>query len=471
MGSLAQRLSGPALVAWPVFALVIVWSIVLVVFGSGGTAQGPLALRATCAAVGGVLSCLVMASAWWLVIRRVDGAGWLVLAFMAMLVAGVIRGATLQGLLVSLGYADPTFDAAVIRMATSAVTIAFAFAFGAAAWGSVTIYRENAARLLAEQRRLAALVDASASGMEQQQAEAVDRVRHQLDAEIRDLPLTSGSEAISALGSLATDVVRPLSHSLALELPPVEAAIPESPPRVTLVDILRNPAPGAAVRPVLFISMLIVLGLPTAVLLYSPRVGILLVATAALVLAPVLFAGRALLRRSPTPTALQVWMRIVGVLLVAGFVTSLTILLLERLTDGVAALPFTSLFAIVVFGLLLAIASMLEERMREVTDSLAAITVSMRWQLARVRAQQWEQRGRISRALHGPVQSLLHAQLMRLRRGLDEGSITDTGLEELRDQLKSALVGALAPSPEAVSVPALLDDVAATWDGVATITY
>ncbi|MFM9050311.1 MAG: hypothetical protein ACKOMX_09765 [Actinomycetota bacterium] len=471
MGSLAQRLSGPALVAWPVFALVIVWSVILVVFGSGGTAQGPLVIRAGCAAVGGVLACLVMAGAWWLVIRRLRGTGRLVVVFVAMIVSGVVRGATLQALLVGLGYAESTLDAAVTRMATSAVTITFAFAFGAAAWGSVAAYRETAARLLAEQRRLAALVDASASGIEQQQAEAVDRVREQLDAEIRDLPLTSGSEAISALGSLATDVVRPLSHSLALELPPVEPTIPESPPRVTLADVLRNPAPAVAIRPFLLTSLLMVLGLPTALLIYSPIVGVLLVLTAAVVITPLLFAGRVWLRRSPPSTVVQAWARIVGLLLAIGLTTSFTISVLERVTDGVGALPLTSLFAVVVVGLLLAVASMLDERMREITDALAAVAVSMRWQLARVRAQQWEQRGRISRALHGPVQSLLHAQLMRLRRGLDDGSMTDSGLEDLRDQLKTALVGALAPSPDAVSVPALLDDVAATWDGVATITH
>lgn len=471
MNSLADRLTGPALVAWPVFALVIVWSVFLVVFGSGGTAQGPIAMRAACAAVGGVLACVVMAGAWWLVIRRWTRPGRLVLAVTAMVIAGVIRGATMQVLLVSLGYAEPTLTAAATRVTNSSVTITFAFAFGAAAWGSVTTYRETAARLLAEQRRLAMLVESSTSGMEQQQVEAVDRVREQLEAEIRDLPLESGSEAISALGSLATDVVRPLSHSLALDLPPVEISIPESPPRVSVIDILRNPAPAVAVRPVLLISLLIGLGLPTSVLLYPPAVGLVLILSGAVVLTPVLFAGQFWLRYFTPSTAVQAWTRIIGVLVVAGLSTSLTISLFERARGGVGALPLTSLFAVIVFGLLLAIASMLNERMRAITTELETVTLSMRWQLARLRAQQWEQRGRISRALHGPVQSLLHAHLMRLRRGLIDASIGDSNLEELRQRLMNALVGALSPSPDFVSIPKLLDDVAATWDGVAQITH
>ena len=108
--------------------------------------------------------------------------------------------------------------------------------------------------------------------------------------------------------------------------------------------------------------------------------------------------------------------------------------------------------------------------MRSITAELASTTAQLRWNLARIHTQQWEQSGRLSRALHGPVQSMLHVRLLRLRRELDSGTVSPLGLEDLERDLQEALASALAPAmPRPLAD--VLTDVVDTWEGLAAVSW
>lgn len=466
--TLLLRATGPALVSWPVLALVVVWSSVLSLLGSGSTATGSLALRAVIACVAGVAACGVVLLGWWIILRRLDGAARVTLALLVVAVAGLVRGLVVQAGFVEMGFADASASGYVARMVPSLFTISFAFLVGAAGVAAVVAYRDTAALLLAEQRRLVSLLDASASGLEERQSDALERVQERLDAELRELALETAPSAVSSLESLAGEVVRPLSHALAREMPQWDVEVPEDPPRVRWVDVLRDPVPGAAIRPLVLPAALLVIALPAATLVYEPVNGVITVVLGMAVLAGVLALGRTWLVRRPPRRATFVWLASLLILLVAALASSRAAALGERSDPSAGAIPSLALFVVPVFGLIIATASMMGARMREITAELESTASQLKWNLARINTQQWEQSGRLSRALHGPVQSMLHARLLRLRMELDAGEVGSISLVDLRHDLEEALVTALSPSrPRAVSD--VLADVAETWEGVAHV--
>ena len=468
--TLLLRATGPALVSWPVLALVVVWSTVLSLLGSGSTASGSLALRAAIAFVAGLAACGVVLLGWWLILRRLDGLARVTLALFVVALAGLVRGLVVQASFVEMGFADASASGYVARMVPSLFTISFAFLVGAAGVAAIVAYRDTAALLLAEQRRLVSLLDASASGLEERQSDALERVQERLDAELRELALETAPSAVTSLESLAGEVVRPLSHALARELPQWDVKVPEDPPRVSWVDVLRDPVPSAAIRPLVLPAALLVIALPAATIVYEPVNGVLTVVLGMAVLAAVLALGRAWLVRRPPRRATFVWLAIVLILVVASLASSRASALGERGDPSAGAIPSLALFGVPVFGLIIATVSMMSARMREVTAELESTTSQLKWNLARINTQQWEQSGRLSRALHGPVQSMLHARLLRLRKEIDSGGMSSMSLSDLRRDLEDALVTALSPSdPRAVAD--VLADVAETWQGLATVTW
>ena len=301
--------------SWPVCALVVVWSALLSLLGGGSTVTGGPLLRTFLAALAGAVACGFVLLVSWLVLRRVDGVSRIVLALVSVVVAGLVRGAALQTGLVEFGLAESGTSGLALRMATSVVTIPAAFLVGASAVGAVMSYRESAARLLAEQQRLVALIDVSAIGIEERQAEAIDRVQERLDEELRVIAEEGDASAVSALETLAGDVVRPLSHSLARDLPRWDEQVPQQVPRVRWIDVWRDPEPRVAIQPVLLPVFMLVIAIPSALLIYEPRYGITALVVGISVLAGILALGRGWLRRQPPRSPLVSWLSIIGVLL------------------------------------------------------------------------------------------------------------------------------------------------------------
>ena len=457
--------------SWPVCALVVVWSALLSLLGGGSTVTGGPLLRTFLAALAGAAACGFVLLVSWLVLRRLDGVSRIVLALVSVVVAGLVRGAALQTGLVEFGLAESGTSGLALRMATSVVTIPAAFLVGASAVGAVMSYRESAARLLAEQQRLVALIDVSAIGIEERQAEAIDRVQERLDEELRVIAEEGDASAVSALETLAGDVVRPLSHSLARDLPRWDEQVPQQVPRVRWIDVWRDPEPRVAIQPVLLPVFMLVIAIPSALLIYEPRYGITALVVGISVLAGILALGRGWLRRQPPRSPLVSWLSIIGVLLLGAVVGATFTDLADGSGSSSGVFPALALFAVPVFGLLIATAAMMGARMREITEQLESVTRQLQWSLARVHTQQWEQSGRLSRALHGPVQSMLHARLLRLRRQVESGDVDQLDVENLRADLQAALVSALAPLDTPRPVTEVLAEVAETWDGVARVTW
>jgi len=465
-----QRLTGPALVSWPVLAVITAWSAVLALLGGGAAVSGSPALRAGMGAVSGVAAFVVVAAIWALVINKTTGGVRVLLTALVVLLAGVVRGVVMQWGLTAVDFVDSTTATLATRIANGVATIPIAFVIAAAAVSALRSYRDTATALVLEQARLLRLLEDSTRVIEERQADAIARVRARLDEAIRELPLDSGPSAVTALETLAGDVVRPLSHSLARDLPAWEVDGASEVPRVRWIDVWRRPDPRVAIQPLLLGAACLVVAVPASFLLLTPRSGIPAVIAAVGVLTVTLVIGRWALRRMPPTPALVAWAAISSVLLAAAALVAVTVTVVARDDPSVGVFVGPGVFAIVTFGLLIATASMMRVRMAESTALLEDATRQLRWTLARVNTQQWEQAGRLSRALHGPVQSLIHARVQRLRQQAADPS-TPLDVRHLRAELQQALASALTPQDAARDLPELFNELAGTWSGVADIDW
>lgn len=476
MSALLRRLTGPALVSWPVLVLVIAWSTALNLLGGGQTVTGGALQRAAAAAIAGALACAVMLAAWYAVIRRIGNETpldrrRLAAVILALLLAGLVRGGALQAILVTAGLAQDSTASAMVRLVSSLVTIPAAFVVGAAAAGAVLEYRREAGALIIEQEQLGRLLNASAQGLDQRRTQAVQRVQQQLDEEVSRLPVDDASATVLALETLAGDVVRPLSHQLARDLPTWDVDAPSRVPLVPWRNVFRSPGPAQAIRPLPLVVLMAVIGIPGGLLVYSPARGLLTLAGTLAVLAACLILGRRWLATRKADSPAVAWVSIAVVLVVTAVVCSAVAAVLGYGDRGQGAFARLALVAVPVFGILIAIVSMLTSRMRAITVELAETNRDLRWSLARVNAEAWEQGGRLSRALHGPVQSLLHARMLGLRRSLDADDGPGPDMASLRADLQASLAAALGPASATLVIEDVLRDVTQTWSGLADVRW
>lgn len=466
-----QRATGPALVSWPVLLVVVAGSAQVSALGTGSTADGSTLTRAAIGAAGGIGAYLLVVSAWWGVLSRVNGISRVALAVGATALAGLVRGLIVQDLLTSLGMTSPDTSQLVLRLVTGTLIGPVAFLGTAAGVATVRDFRETSQLLSMERQRLITLLDASTERIEQRQADTLARVQSRLDRELHEMAMDSAPSAVAALESLAGDVVRPLSHALARDLPQWDDDMPLTVPRVRLIDVWRESVPSVAIHPTLLAGVLLAVTLPASVIVYEPRYGVAALIGAIATLWLALSAGRQWILYRPPRTSRRGWLRIIVVLVSSALAASAVAALLDRGDPSAGVFSRLALGTVVAFGLIIAVVAMQGHRMRETNDELASVTRQLRWSLARVNTEQWEQSGLLSRALHGPVQTLLHSRLLRLRRQIDHGEVDQARLDSLRDDLQRALAGALAPADRARPIAGVLDDVAEAWAGVADVTW
>lgn len=469
--NLLIRATGRALISWPVFLVAVLGSAELSVLGSGSPASGPLLTRFAVGATGGLATYLLILICWWTVLRWLAGGPRAAVAIMVVAVAGLVRGLIVQSLFTWLGATSGDPGQALMRMVTGALVALVAVLLTSSVVAMVREYRDTTELLNAERQRLVTLLESSTERIERGQAETLARVRDRLEREIAAIPLTSAPSAVAALEGLAGDVVRPLSHTLARDVPEWQVEITRDVPRVRLSDVWRDAVPAVAIRPLLLTIGIFLVSLPAALLQYAPRVGMTALLGGCVALFLLLILGRQWILRWPPTTSRRAWVRIAVVLIVAAAVSGIVAATLDRQDPSAGVFLRLGLISIPLFGLLIAVVSMLAARMQDMAAELETVTHQLRWQVARVNTQQWEQRGVISRALHGPVQTLIHANLLRLRQEMDEGPVDQVRFDAIRDELHVALATQLTPLSDARATKEVLEDIAFTWSGVAAVTW
>lgn len=155
---------------------------------------------------------------------------------------------------------------------------------------------------------------------------------------------------------------------------------------------------------------------------------------------------------------------------VAGIATGLTTLPVKLDTERPFSLVVQAPLFTLMFTVFFALAGSATKQAANATERLSETTAELAWEVARLSEEYRHARVSLARALHGKVQAGMMSSLMRLRQAIrEDDKALDAVAEQARDELAS-LIDSLghAVGDDAVSLATVIEDVQATWEGVAT---
>lgn len=412
-----------------------------------------------------VAAAAMLAVAWcgWLVVlRHLAGLPRVVAAIPVVLLAAVTRGVVLQALL-------EAGAAARYWIVSSCLSVSIAVVVGTLVKVGIDGQRYRLEYLAAEQRRLSAVLTQAEQELRGRQSGAVAGVSAAVAQELAELPDATALLAVDSLQHLASDVVRPLSHDLAATVPVWQP--PEPPDAGQRLDWSRvwgsvadpgqlDPWGPAAVTLVAAPPSMIVMGFWSGLLLH-----LVLAAAVALGLTVVRRTTGGRFQQLPTPLRLAV----VYGLAVIGCIPAGAIVVWTPGPSSSMAEAAWIMLVLPLVALLLSVIRAARTQQRELDAEAAAVVAQTRWWISRTRLVSWWQRSVMARALHGPVQSAIHAAVQRLRFAEESGTATPKVVEDTLAEVRAALSDAVLPERPGLDVTAKLAATTATWRPVAEI--
>ncbi|MBM3635016.1 MAG: hypothetical protein FJW99_06985 [Actinobacteria bacterium] len=459
---ISRRLGGASALSWPAFWVCLVTSIAGNLTDRFTVQSGfniVLNLAANVVAVAAMFA--VMLALRPLLLRDAAVTPRPGRAIVMFVIGAATRGVVLGLLLGLMGTGEPRL---LFRVIASVVTLTLAMAICATI---VDLVRTGQARRRA--------LRAEAEGLQRAEDEALAKatgIQERATAQVRSLLLDrlttlQGGEADDLAPGLRADadeVIRPMSHEM-VALPAPAPRVDERPDvgRIRWGDVWSAASLGQPFRPFWGAVLLMVMSLSmlTAYNASLPR-GLAYAVIGGLLIAGVLVV----LGRVVTPRLRTMGPRARTATLIASMIGALVAaaipwgLIMDAAGSDDA---WRSPISIVIGGLVVTLGLAIEQGFRRQAEGadaeLVAANARLKYAAAVAGAAAWHEERRVSRALHGPVQTAVRAAAMRI----DQGDLA--GAERL---LVDAL-GHLEPDPQRTGVRDALTGVAKAWDGLCAV--
>lgn len=392
----------------------------------------------------------------------------LALVIAGFVLAGAIRGLTLQVALYELGAADTGFSTyrligGVVVMTTGLLWAAFAFGIKAE-WGS------KRATLSGTKLQLESLLADSETRLEVEASDTMSTIESMLQTALLPELAESPQRALIKLQSLINDTLRPLSAQLASNLTKLELVrLDPKAFRFRWTTALAQLRLRESSRPFtigLILASLAVNGFVQ----YLPEIS----ALSLLLFSFILIAAGLTLSRfvlailvDRLPTGIRVF-AVLAVLFLVGFGSGMAVLSLGD--DPVLAytLSVNGGVASALLGALFGLNFAATKEIESIEQQLKNYEHRLRWTIAALNGQHWMQKKQFARKIHGPIQSEVAAAAIRIERSLSTGEVTESGeaaLQNLRDRLAKILDDTKGTS----AVRPVLAEIAETWHGLCQI--
>jgi len=463
-----DRIGGPDAVTWPAFWITYASSLIAHLT-TGGAVDASLGIRVLLVTVAQVASFVPLLLLRWTVLRHPSRPlPWVAVAGFAA--SAVIRGTVLTSLLLSVGaVTEPLW---IYRVVASLQNNMLLLIIVALVVSSMRAHTRSLEQLLEVQGQLVHTEVQLLEDVTTRNEQVVLEVQERLRGELVSLDVQGGAESVRELQRLASDVVRPMSHQLAMSVPTVPMTAPPIDAAhltwrqavLTLVDRppLRPLLAGAYMAVILAQSALGVFGVSRGI----PMTGVVFLCVSVGSWGANWVLGFLLPHLGPRACLLAVLLAS----LVVGFASALA--------AGVFVPPAQSRTIFIVGGgifitgvlLLTAAVTTVLRRQRVTEQQLITSTQQLRRQLVRLRQAQWLQRQGLARALHGPVQAAVTSAALRLDAAVRSG---DTGTDLLADTRQSLLAAVdVLDSADSMdySLDLALARIQGTWEGLCEIT-
>jgi signal transduction histidine kinase len=390
------------------------------------------------------------------------------LVIVGYILAGAIRGLTLQAALYVLGAADTGYSnyrlfGGVVVMTTGLLWAAFAFGIKAE-WGA------KRAALSGTKQQLESLLADSEARLEVEVIDTMSTIESMLQTALLPELAESPQRALTKLQALINDTLRPLSVLLASNQPQLQLVrLDPTAYRFRWTTALTHLKLRESSRPFtigLILASLAVNGFVQYLPEYSALS--LLILTFA-----VIAAGLSLSRfvLAPwidrLPPGIRVF-AVLAVLFLVGFGGGLAVLSLGDDPTVAYGLSINGGVASALLGALFGINHAASKETESIELQLQNYEHKLRWTIAALNGQHWLQKKQFARKIHGPIQSEVAAAAIRIERSLKTGEVTESGevvLHNLRDRLAKILDDTKGTS----DVRPVLAEIAETWHGLCNI--
>lgn len=421
------RIGSPAAVSWPTFWVSLGFNFFLAFAGSFD--EVAMWQRLVVVAVSQVTMFGLLLVCRATVLRHTASRPRPWTTVTCFLAAGITRNVTAGATFAA--FLGPDAFRPGLRIVSGAVVGIVAFVPATIIVATWRDYRQRRADLLARRASLTTTAISLQNAIAARDQSVVDQVRAQLD-DVLAVP-----DPAPELQRWSSDVLRPLSHELALATPQWQPSV-VAPERVRGIDVLRQTVTGAPLMPVTTSVTVAFVALIPIFLAYGWGVALMFTAG-------VLFAGSTLLwavnRLLASLLPLPTGARGVLMLVLLGLIGLAMGLLAEMLlpTEEVTFVVVPALgLGFLFLGLGFALARSLARELRRTLEELEEADARLAWRVARLGLTQWAQGSRFARALHGPVQGLVSVAIARLRQNPQD---TAHILADLRTSLLHVLDG------------------------------
>jgi hypothetical protein len=459
---ISRRIGGPSAITWPAF-----WACVAVsVAGNlpdrfSDRSGAGLPLNVLAATLSVVAMFAVMLALRPVLLRDTDVNPHPRRVLVVFIIGAATRGVTLGLLLGVMGTGEPRL---AFRMIASIITLPLVMIITEVV---VDLARTGTARrsqLRAEADQLRRAQDDALAQAADIQERATTQVRGLLLDRLAALRDGRVDDLAPGLRADAEQVIRPMSHEMVALAPPAPRATSESGGgRISWGDVWHAASLGQPFRPALAAVLLMVMGL-SMLSAYNDSVvrGLMYAVIGGLLIVVVL----GLLGRLVSPRLREMELGARTTVLILSTVVGLAAVAVSwalLMNAAGSEHPWRVPVALIIVGPVLVLALAAEQGFHQQVDTanaeLMATNARLQYSAAVAGAAAWHEERRMSRALHGPVQTAVRTAAMRI----DEGDLA--GAEHM---LVDAL-GRLEPDQHQTGVRDALVGVARAWDGLCAV--
>lgn len=425
-------------------------------------------------AVTSALSVLAMfamvLTTWFLLLRHLTGTTRIVATFATYAVSGAVRGLVFQLLIGLVSSSESTSRDFTYRMATHPVLSVALLATGTFVVALSRLQRARIAEVAARQASVDAVLSRIATDMSTNQQEAVDAIDAQLSRELAMLREDSPTAAIEGAQVLVADVVRPMSHRLARDIPKIE--VPRTDPNDYAVSwraFWRDVPIEQYIQPFWSAALVAAYAIIGLVSLHGAR-GVLgfLAGMPLLVLGLWIASRLARMTTGVRTPRFRFAVSTLVILLATIPAATVTVIVIGPGPDQVHTAVATSV-VVPVLVWLVAVGFAMRAKQLEFGEALDQLESELIWCEARGQMTRWHQSGQLARALHGPIQSELHATLLILRTAVADGTATKAMVNELTTHLSKELPRILSGSDSGTSIRSQVQEIEKLWFEVVEI--
>jgi signal transduction histidine kinase len=384
-----------------------------------------------------------------------------------VVVASLVRGWVVFSLLNAIGHDNA--DLLSYRLMGSVTNVGMSIIVTAVVVHRVRSYRESRRALLAERLRLVEVREHARGRLQLMAKKTLDDVRASISTALDLQQIRPADATADRIQHTIDEIVRPVSHRLEQEQfswEPME--LDSKAESLNWRDAVSNALSADHLYPRAIALAMTAIALSTTIRNQAPLEAVYVLGCALLGTWATLLLTRRFVRSRRTAWAEGTSMVLGAV--VAGIATGLTTLPVKLDTERPFSLVVQAPLFTLMFTVFFALAGSATKQAANATERLSETTAELAWEVARLSEEYRHARVSLARALHGKVQAGMMSSLMRLRQAIrEDDKALDAVAEQARDELAS-LIDSLgqAVGDDAVSLNTVIEDVQATWEGVAT---